>query len=462
MPIGPTLPAMRVDAAVLPLRGRSGPPRTDDLVVEVVRQHAPSLLALARRHSLCADDAHDAYQRALEIFLKRAPTLERRTMVSWLRTVVKHEAWAVRQARQASVSTAEPDLDLHADEHAVDDDERVARFDRLGHAAEALQRLKPQEVRALLLKAEGHSYEEICAITGWSYTKVNRCLTEGRRAFKARYAGIEAGDECERWAPVLSAVADGEATAEQLAQVRPHLRACAGCRATVREYHATPGKIAAILPVGLLTAPVGAAAAGGPRVPGLGVVHRVWESVAGSSPAKMSALAEAATSGKLAAVAASTVAIAGGGLAVDATLHHRSVADGASQRAEAAAAAAAAARHHRAHHAATIKPVPVRPAGYTPPSTVPPAPKPSPAPAPATTTPATTPVATTTTAATTTTTTAPPTPAPPPAAQFSPESSGTTASTGSTASSSAGSSSSGGGSSASHSSAPPAAAEFSP
>src|SRR4051812_49042050 len=46
-------------------------------------------------------------------------------------TVVKHEAWAVRQARQSSVSPAEPDLDLRADEHAVDDDERVARFDRL-------------------------------------------------------------------------------------------------------------------------------------------------------------------------------------------------------------------------------------------------------------------------------------------------------------------------------------------
>jgi hypothetical protein len=30
--------------------------------------------------------------------------------------------------------------------------------------------LKPQEVRALTLKAQGYSYAEIGEITGWSYT----------------------------------------------------------------------------------------------------------------------------------------------------------------------------------------------------------------------------------------------------------------------------------------------------
>ena len=66
------------------------------------------------------------------------------------------------------------------------------------------------------LKAQGLTYAEIGELTGWSYTKVNRCITEGRRAFIERYERIESGKECERWAPVLSAMADGEATAEQL------------------------------------------------------------------------------------------------------------------------------------------------------------------------------------------------------------------------------------------------------
>jgi hypothetical protein len=36
----------------------------------------------------------------------------------------------------------------------------------------------------------------------------------------ARYARIEGGAECERWLPLLSAIVDGEATPEQLIEVR--------------------------------------------------------------------------------------------------------------------------------------------------------------------------------------------------------------------------------------------------
>ena len=52
--------------------GREDARRDDALVVETVTRHAAALLRTARRHSLCLDDAHDAYQRALEIFLRRA------------------------------------------------------------------------------------------------------------------------------------------------------------------------------------------------------------------------------------------------------------------------------------------------------------------------------------------------------------------------------------------------------
>ena len=139
--------------------------------------------------------------------------------------------------------------------------ERSERYERLRQGAEALGRLKPQEVRALLLKAEGYSYREICAITGWTYTKVNRCLTEGRRAFAARLAGIEGGSECERLLPLVSALADGEACADDLRELRPHLRTCLACRARLREFRATPKRVAALLP------PIAAAAQGDPAGP---------------------------------------------------------------------------------------------------------------------------------------------------------------------------------------------------
>jgi DNA-directed RNA polymerase specialized sigma24 family protein len=43
-----------------------------------------------------------------------------------------------------------------------------------------IRQLKPDERTALGLLGLGYSYEEISALRGWSYTKVNRCVSEGR------------------------------------------------------------------------------------------------------------------------------------------------------------------------------------------------------------------------------------------------------------------------------------------
>ena len=83
---------------------------------------------------------------------------------------------------------------------------------------------------------------------------MNRCLTEGRRSFLARYATIESGAECERWLPVISAMVDGEATPEQMIDLRPHLRNCPGCRATLATLQGSSAPLGAILPVPLAAA----------------------------------------------------------------------------------------------------------------------------------------------------------------------------------------------------------------
>jgi DNA-directed RNA polymerase specialized sigma24 family protein len=51
---------------------------------------------------------------------------------------------------------------------------------------DALARIKHDERVALLLLGVGHSYVEIQALTGWSRTKVRRCVYEGRRAVRAQ------------------------------------------------------------------------------------------------------------------------------------------------------------------------------------------------------------------------------------------------------------------------------------
>jgi RNA polymerase sigma factor (sigma-70 family) len=229
---------------------------TDDqaheLVVRTVATEAESLMRTAHRHSLCEDDAHDAYQRGMEIFLRRARTLDPASAHKWLHVVVKHEAMEVRRARTASVGYEELDLERHASNHDPSPEERVVGAERTRRASEALRRLKPQELRAMWLKALGHSYVEIGEVTGYSQTKVNRSLTEGRKSFFARFEGIESGAECERWRPALVAMAAGRASAEQITDARPHLRNCGACRAQLKAFHRRP--LAAMLPLGLVSA----------------------------------------------------------------------------------------------------------------------------------------------------------------------------------------------------------------
>ena len=75
------------------------------------RATARPLLRVANQFSLCHDDALDAYQRALEIYLRRLDTVDPATEGAWLRVVVKHEAMAIRRARLESVDRDDVDLD---------------------------------------------------------------------------------------------------------------------------------------------------------------------------------------------------------------------------------------------------------------------------------------------------------------------------------------------------------------
>jgi DNA-directed RNA polymerase specialized sigma24 family protein len=199
----------------------------------------------------------DAYQRALEIYVRRIDAVDAATEISWLRVVVKHEALAIRRLRAESVPAAEPDLDAHAPDTQRPVDELLAARERVSRGAEALRRLKPDEAKALMLKAEGHSYKEISDALGWSYTKTNRAITEGRARFLKVFAEIETGAECERVAPTLAALVGGTAAADALLQLRPHLQHCATCRASVRKLHESRlGRLAGLWPIPALLAPV--------------------------------------------------------------------------------------------------------------------------------------------------------------------------------------------------------------
>jgi hypothetical protein len=74
-------------------------------------------------------------------------------------------------------------------------------------------------------------------------------LAEGRERFRTIVTRSEDGSRCAEMRPLISSFCDGEASAKDVDAVREHLRACAGCRATMRAYRATPGAAAALAPV---------------------------------------------------------------------------------------------------------------------------------------------------------------------------------------------------------------------
>jgi DNA-directed RNA polymerase specialized sigma24 family protein len=158
-----------------------------DLLERLLREKHHVLRRQALRHTVGAAGADDAMQRAAEQFLRYyagGPGLEH--ALRWMMVAVKHAAWKERQALIAIDA-----LDAGA---IIEDDRRGP-----AEAAEAagllsarvaqLQRLKPDERTALLLFGYGLSYEEIAAARGWTYSKVNRCISEGRSALRKMEGG---------------------------------------------------------------------------------------------------------------------------------------------------------------------------------------------------------------------------------------------------------------------------------
>jgi RNA polymerase sigma-70 factor (ECF subfamily) len=222
---------------------------TEHEMTRLVDLHGGEILRTTRRLSACAADAEDAYQNTLEKLMTRPPAIDADDLAGWLTVVARNEALMIRR-RHKHVDTGAFD-ELAAQWEADTDlpDERIVDNEVLGQRREALRKLTPDQLRCLLLKADGMSYREISQLTGITYASVNRYLTEGRRACRTMLGRIESGEECRRLEPSLSAVADGIADARTMQAVEVHLDHCMLCRATLADFRATPSKLAALLPV---------------------------------------------------------------------------------------------------------------------------------------------------------------------------------------------------------------------
>jgi RNA polymerase sigma factor (sigma-70 family) len=148
--------------------------------LDVLRRSEFAFRRTARRYSLCGADAEDAYQRAVEILLTKAPDRAPSQLAAWMQVVTRREALAIRRSRQRLLAEADGDRVEWVACERPGPEERLERAERAAAAARLLSRLKPNERVAIVLQAHGYSYAEIAGLCGWTYTKVNRCLAEGR------------------------------------------------------------------------------------------------------------------------------------------------------------------------------------------------------------------------------------------------------------------------------------------
>jgi RNA polymerase sigma factor (sigma-70 family) len=160
---------------------------------ELLASRRVALRRVASRFSICEADADDALQRAIEILLTKGPEIEGQALLAWMQVVTRREALAVRRERsrlltELTCSPSSPPEPFDPDRcvgSGADPERALSDRERAAEAARLLRMLKPQERRALGLQAAGCSYAEIQAITGWTYTKVNRSLSEGRARLRS-------------------------------------------------------------------------------------------------------------------------------------------------------------------------------------------------------------------------------------------------------------------------------------
>lgn len=69
-------------------RGRPTRGDIDQVAVDLIQRRGRGILATARRYASNIDDAEAAYQRGLEILLRKAPTTREVELVRWLKTAV--------------------------------------------------------------------------------------------------------------------------------------------------------------------------------------------------------------------------------------------------------------------------------------------------------------------------------------------------------------------------------------
>ncbi len=270
---------------------------------------APGLVRYAARYAGSVHDAEDAYQRAMEIALTRAPVTEDPRFLAWLHTVLRNEALAIARARRREVPS-ETAVVAHIDRAAdADGPQRSAETrERWRAIQDALGGLTEAQRLCLMLQIAGASYSAICDITGFTRRKVERSVLEGRANLHAWEVRLDQGGVCAEVIAAMDRVMAGAGDRADGRAVRRHTRHCRACRTALRTRRQSDEWLAALVPPALL-AGAEAAPAADPTP-----LLACWERASGSLGLRSAQLMQLGT--ELYAVAASKVGLGAAALAV--------------------------------------------------------------------------------------------------------------------------------------------------
>lgn len=151
----------------------------DRLAAELFAEKHDHLLRIARRNSRREADAAEAVQEAFAAFIAVYDPGRGSPPLAWLTLVLKRICWKLKAARALEYEPL-----VLAEMIGGESPDPAVGIGRREEARRRLGALKRDERRALAMHAAGFTYGEIGERCGWTRTKVNRCLYEGRRGLR--------------------------------------------------------------------------------------------------------------------------------------------------------------------------------------------------------------------------------------------------------------------------------------
>lgn len=165
---------------------RSTRATAEALADDLYATHHLRLQRIAERNTYSCEDAEDALQDAFLLFINHFDPGGEAPPLAWLTLTLKRRCWALNRRRQTRLEHERPNVAVERYCPTADPqpEAHIQAADTVAQLRSQLAQLKPDERQALGLSILGYSYQEIAKLHDWTYTKVNRCIREGRAAMR--------------------------------------------------------------------------------------------------------------------------------------------------------------------------------------------------------------------------------------------------------------------------------------